>query len=70
MTLGVLFVSIGLQGLGRLGRLTNSSVSINPKRVVPGDVEIMDSFREQQLLLQVVSDILPSQNGYQILFRT
>ncbi len=30
-----------------------------PKRVVPGQVWMMESFWEQQLLLQVVSDIIP-----------
>ena len=59
----VLVVSSGLLGLRRFGGRTNSSFFANPKRL---DLCVWsrDDFREQQLLLQIVSDIFPFQNVF------
>ena len=63
MALRVFFVSIGTLGWRKFGGRENSSFFTHPKRVVPRQVWKVD---KQQLLLQVVSEIFPSQNEYQI----
>jgi len=55
--LRVFFVSIGTLGLRIFGDRTNSLVFTCPKRRVPGQVWLMDEFWEQQVSLQVFSDI-------------
>ena len=53
IALHVVFVSRGTLGLPRFGVWANSSVFAGPKRMVPGQVWMMDNFREQQLLLHL-----------------
>jgi len=53
----IFFFSIGLLGLWRFDDPTKSSFFTNPKRVVAREVWMMGNFWEQQLILQVSSDI-------------
>jgi len=66
IALRVFFVSTGTLGLRSLGGRTSSSVLTGPKRMVLGQVWMTDNFGEQQVLVQVLSNICPSQNGCQM----
>ena len=51
MALRVVFVWTEILSLRRFCGRANSSVVVNPERVVPGQVWMIDNFGEQQLLL-------------------
>jgi len=57
-------------GFAQIWCSNESICSHQTKNILPGQVWNVDNFREQQLLLHNLSDIFPSQNGYQIPCRT